>query len=587
MTTIRIFTDGSCLGNPGPGGFGFVAVKDEKILTEYSGSEVDTTNNRMELLGAIEAIKTINDTSLSSFHYPEDAKFEINTDSTYVKKGITEWIDSWKRNDWKRGKNGVLKNKDLWQILDQLVLNLNGRLSWKWVKGHSGNTWNDHVDKLAVAGAERAKESLNPQKHKGLTKSQKHALDLILSGKSVFITGPGGCGKTFLINHFVKHYKNGKNIGVTSTTGTSAIHIHGTTLHSWAGIGLGKGSVGAMSTHIKKKSYLRTKWREAQILIIDEISMLSPELFDKIEKVARMVRRINEPFGGLQLIVTGDFLQLPCVDSDKFCFEAQTWDACIDETIYMSENLRQSDPTWQKCLSEVRMGELSADSKKLLKSCARRKFKTSLDIRPTQLLPLNADVEEINQSCLEDCCQNNGNEVLVFPMEVELYDKKLKFKLDKFKKDCPAMENLNLVEGCQVMLLWNLDLEQGLVNGSRGVVVRFVNDLPLVRFLDGQTRLIDYHIWELEEDDKKIASIEQVPLKLAYAISIHKSQGCSLDYVVTDIGDVFEYGQAYVALSRVRSSKGLYIKNLKFNKIRANPTAKSYYQQLENIVHDK
>ena len=149
------------------------------------------------------------------------------------------------------------------------------------------------------------------------------------------------------------------------------------------------------------------------------------------------------------------------------------------------------------------------------------------------------------------------------------------------------MENLNLVEGCQVMLLWNLDLEQGLVNGSRGVVVRFVNDLPLVRFLDGQTRLIDYHIWELEEDDKKIASIEQVPLKLAYAISIHKSQGCSLDYVVTDIGDVFEYGQAYVALSRVRSSKGLYIKNLKFNKIRANPTAKSYYQQLENIVQDK
>ena len=246
----------------------------------------------------------------------------------------------------------------------------------------------------------------------------------------------------------------------------------------------------------------------------------------------------------------------------------------------MSENLRQSDPAWQKCLSEARMGELSAESRKLLKSCARRKFKSSLDIRPTQLLPLNADVEEINQSCLEDCCQNNGNEVLVFPMEIELYDKKLKFKLDKFKKDCPAMENLNLVEGCQVMLLWNLDLDQGLVNGSRGVVVRFVNDLPLVRFLDGQTRLIDYHIWELEEDDKKIASIEQIPLKLAYAISIHKSQGCSLDYVVTDIGDVFEYGQAYVALSRVRTSKGLYIKNLKFNKIRANPTARDYYNQL-------
>jgi ATP-dependent DNA helicase PIF1 len=189
-------------------------------------------------------------------------------------------------------------------------------------------------------------------------------------------------------------------------------------------------------------------------------------------------------------------------------------------------------------------------------------------------------VAEINQECLDELCEKTG-EVNDYVAELEVYDKKLPaFKIEKFKKDCPAVENLSLAVGCQVMLLWNLDLEQGLVNGSRGVVTRFINDIPLVRFLDGQSRLIDYHLWELEENDTKLASIEQLPLKLAYAISIHKSQGCSLDYVITDLDSIFEYGQAYVALSRVRTSGGLIIRNLRLKKIKANPKAKAYYQSL-------
>jgi ATP-dependent DNA helicase PIF1 len=591
MTTIKIYTDGSCLGNPGPGGFGYVAIKETSILAEYSGHAMCTTNNKMELQAAIEALASIygHEDSISSIPYTDDTLFELHTDSKYVKNGITDWVNKWRVNNWKNSKKEEVKNKELWVKLDALNQKLEGRVSWHWVKGHSGDVWNDYADKLAVEGAMVAKAEMEPKKKESgrdLTQSQQKALSFILDGKSVFITGPGGCGKTFLINYFVKKYRARKNIAVTSTTGTSAIHIRGTTIHSWAGIGLGRGSVYSIVTRIKKKKYLKEHWTGADILIIDEVSMLSPDLFDKLEQIAKTIRKSDEPFGGLQLIITGDFLQLPVINCDKFCFESMSWDSCIDETIYMRENLRQSDPSWQKCLDEVRIGEISPESKKLLKSCTKKKISKinkKADIKPTILFPLNADVEEINNNCLEEICQTSG-EVLDYEMEVEIYDRRNKtveIQVEKFKKNCPVGETLSLTVGCQVMLLWNMELENGLVNGSRGVVVKFMNDLPLVKFLDGQTRLIDYHLWELEDDDnKKIAGIEQIPLKLAYAISIHKSQGCSLDYVITDLSDVFEYGQAYVALSRVRTATGLFIKHLKFSKIKANPTAKAYYDAL-------
>jgi len=598
MATIKIYTDGSCLGNPGPGGFGYVAIKETSILAEYSGHALCTTNNKMELQAAIEALASIYDPedSISSIPYTDDTLFELHTDSKYVKNGITDWVKKWRVNNWKNSKKEEVKNKELWVKLDALNQKLEGRVSWHWVKGHSGDVWNDYADKLAVEGAMVAKAEMEPTKKESvkltpepiheLTQSQQTALTLIMEGKSVFITGPGGCGKTFLINYFVKNNKCRKNIAVTSTTGTSSLHIKGTTIHSWAGIGLGTGSVEYIIKKIRKKSYIKARWQRTEILIIDEVSMLSPILFDKIEAIARIIRKSTEPFGGLQLIITGDFLQLPVVNCDKFCFESENWNTCIDETVYMHENLRQSDPAWQKCLDEVRIGELSEESKKLLRSCTKNKIKNidkNLDIKPTNLFPLNADVQEINDKCLEDISQSSG-EVFDYEMEEEIYEKhnrSIPMLLEKFKKNCPVDETVSLTVGCQVMLMWNMDLDGGLANGSRGVVVKFIDDLPYVKFMDGQVRLIDYHIWELEDDRHNvILGIEQIPLKLAYAISIHKSQGCSLDYVITDLGEVFEYGQAYVALSRVRTSTGLFIKHLRFSKINANPVAKSYYDAL-------
>ena len=307
--------------------------------------------------------------------------------------------------------------------------------------------------------------------------------------------------------------------------------------------------------------------------------MLSDELLEKLNEIGKRVRSDKKPFGGLQVVFSGDFLQLPCIGSDNFCFEAKCWSEIIDESVYLMENMRQDQAEWQSCLNEIRMGEISESSSNLLAECLDRELDVSSGIEPTVLYPLNVDVSEINNERLERMSQESG-EILEYNSTVSLYDTKLKYKIEKFVKNCPAMENLQITIGCQVMLLWNLDFESGLVNGSRGVVLRFLDDKPIVKFLNGEVRLIDYHIWELEENDHKIGSIEQIPLKLAYALSIHKSQGCTLDYVITDLSSVFEYGQAYVALSRVKRVEGLSIRGFDLNRIKAHPKAVQFYKSL-------
>jgi len=576
MNSLNIYTDGSCLGNPGAGGYAYVVIIDDNIIQEKSGGLVQTTNNRMELTAANESIDFV------SQNFSE-IKVKILTDSKYVKNGAETWMKQWKSDNWTK-KKGEIKNLDLWKKLDSLMsqsAKLKIVISWEWVEGHSGDKWNEYVDKKARTKAEEfapgaSKISAGPS---GLTKSQEKAISLMISGKNILLTGPGGCGKTFLIKYFTRNYKTKFKIAVTSTTGTSALHINGSTLHSWAGIGLGSGSVGAMTTHIKKKKYLKTRWTETEILIIDEVSMLSGELLTKLNEIAKRVRRCEKPFGGLQVIFAGDFLQLPCVGSSEFCFEAPVWEEIVEECVYLKENMRQSQGAWQTCLNELRMGEISQDSYDLLENCLDRELDITDGIEPTILYPLNADVSEINNERLMQMAEQHG-EVFEYPNTVSLYDPKQKHKIEKFVKNCPAVENLSITIGCQVMLLWNLDFDSGLVNGSRGIVLKFIEDKPVVKFLNGTVRMIDYHVWELEENDRKIGSIEQIPLKLAYALSIHKSQGCTLDFVITDLQDVFEYGQVYVALSRVKKVEGLSIRGLDLNRIKAHPKAVEFYRNM-------
>lgn len=415
-----------------------------------------------------------------------------------------------------------------------------------------------------------------------LTDKQNKAYSLMAQGKNVFVTGAGGTGKTCVVKTFIKMYKEIKVIGVTSTTGISALLFGGTTLHSYLGIGLGTGSMDILCNKIFTRSYLRKRWCDLDILVIDEISMLSPALFDKLEAIARRVRHDERPFGGIQLILSGDFLQLPTVNCDDFCFEAVMWKSCIKNIVYLTEIMRQKDEKWQKCLNNVRVGKLPKTTRKLLQSRVGIELKNDHDIKPTKLYSTNYSVDYINNQELDKLAQQDPD-FYEYNLETHFYPgapKNREYIAQKYKKYCNAPETLQLCTGAQVMLLHNLDPLGGLVNGSRGVVKGFVGDSPIVKFLNGRELVIDFHTWECEEADKKIMRLVQIPLKLAYCITCHKSQGMSLDYAEIDLSNCFEYGMAYVALSRVKTIEGLSIIDLNFDKIKAHPKALDFYDEL-------
>jgi len=417
-----------------------------------------------------------------------------------------------------------------------------------------------------------------------LSEKQQYAYDLLKKGNNIFLTGPGGSGKTQIIKKFYKEYKYIKNIGMTSTTGISALLIGGSTLHSYLGIGLGKDDVELLYLKIKNRKKNLKKWLELDVLIIDEISMLSPILFDKLELLARKLRCNELPFGGIQLILTGDMLQLPCVNSMNFCFEAKTWSICIkpENIIYLKEIFRQDDPMFQDCLNEIRMGEPSEKTINLLNTRINADLKNDFGILPTKIYSLNKDVESENEKELDKLLLKNQNlEFFRYELTYDVLKKNMLYVEETVKKACNAPEILEICIGAQVMLIYNIDAEMGLVNGSRGVVVNFNDGLPVVKFLNGIEIMIDYNTWSVEEDGESIINILQIPLKVAYSCSIHKIQGITLDYVELDMKNIFEDGQAYVALSRARKLEGLCIKNFDEKKIFANKKAVNFYKNLD------
>ena len=396
-------------------------------------------------------------------------------------------------------------------------------------------------------------------------------------GKSIFLTGPGGVGKTALIKYFKEKIGGSRVIAITSTTGTSALLLNGTTLHSFLGIRTGSGSIENMVVDIQKKPHMVKKWRRVECLIIDEISMLDPDLFDKLEHMARIIRKNSYPFGGIQLVVSGDFLQLPCVGTDKFCFQAETWSYCLPHTVYLTEIIRQKDTEFQICLNTVRLGIMTQDVRNLIMSRIGATCTNKYNIIPTKLYSSNYEVDYINNIELDKLAKD-GRQFYGYTMDIETSHKS--YVVEKVKKNCNAQDEVELCIGAQVMLLKNLDIENGLVNGSRGIIIEFVEELPVVMFLNGVEKLIDIAEWEIMDGDKHVALIRQIPLKVAYAISIHKSQGCSLDCVEINLDSIFEYGQGYVALSRAKSLQGLSIVKVDFSKIRAHPIAVEYYNSL-------
>lgn len=401
---------------------------------------------------------------------------------------------------------------------------------------------------------------------------QKAALDIIKCGGNIFLTGAAGCGKSYTINEIVKWARSRKKrIAVTASTGNAAYLIRGKTIHSFLGIGLAvKSAVELADKIIHTKPHISKTLCELEILIIDEISMIDAELFDKISYVLSYVRDIKKPFGGVQIILCGDFCQLAPVKGD-YCFRATEWDKACIKVIELLQVMRQDkDEHFRDMLIELRWGRCSTEFYKLLKSLDK-----PLDLKgiePTVLYANNVNVDAINNKRYQELIEQQAKR-LVYTTKYS----QLKHATD-WATSLKIPNEIELCIGAQVVLTWNVSQEQGLINGSRGVVTNLTKEGPIARFVNGCECVIEPYTFTSEEDPRLWASF--VPLKLAYALTIHKSQGMTLDAAIIDIGkSIFTYGQAYVALSRVRSLECLQVLDIKKTSFKTHKDVIEFYKK--------
>ena len=383
------------------------------------------------------------------------------------------------------------------------------------------------------------------------SEEQQHAFDLFEQGKNIFLTGPGGTGKSKWIR--TVHQRCTKKLQVCAMTGCAAVLLdcNAKTLHSWAGIGLGDPSKALQN------KFVRDRWRTTDVLIVDEISMMSDVLFDMLNTLGKTIRRSTKPFGGIQLVFCGDFYQLPPVDG-QFCFEHAEWKKTFPETVQLTHLFRQPNETYQSILKEIRNGKLSDAYHALLKE------RMIPGNGCTRLVPTRKKADDINT---KEYAGLTGEEH-VYTMKVSTTNT---YDADALKKNMLCGETIKLKVGTKVMCIVNME---ELCNGSQGVVVGF-DGFPIVRFAQGDI-LMKPNIWTTDS-----SSITQVPLIYAWAITIHKAQGATLQEAELDLGnDVFECGQSYVALSRVVDISGLYLTGFNSQKIKLHPKVVEFYRQL-------
>lgn len=459
-----------------------------------------------------------------------------------------------------------------------------------------------------------------------LSEDQQDILKAVSSGKNVFITGPGGCGKSFIIQKIVDQCKQlNKNVQVCATTGCASILLKcsAKTIHSWSGIGISKMDDHAITTKIMMNAKKRKNWREVEILIIDEVSMMSQSLFQLLNHIGQRIRKNAKPFGGIQLICSGDFFQLPPVgnkndpESGLFCFESELWDTVFDEQILLDKLFRQTDPEYINILHEIREGHLSKKSYELLSTRVRKKEELTDELYKyaVYLLPIKKQALEMNQTNLHKIkepeyrfeaetkyqAQTSIHTHKPESNPVKLSKPQIKTETDYLLKNALFDTTLVLKKGCKVMCIVNLDMDNGIFNGSIGEIIDFKYDIdtdkekgmvlqhetlstlksqpyPLVKFKNGYTKLIRPYEWKSETVNG--LTVKQIPIILAWGITIHKSQGSTLENAIIDLGkSVFENGQTYVALSRVKSLQGLYLTDFQPSKIRANSKVKTFYER--------
>lgn len=435
---------------------------------------------------------------------------------------------------------------------------------------------------------------------------------LIQEGKNVFITGGAGTGKSYTLNKLKEQFK--ERLHLTSTTGISAINIKGQTIHSWAGIGIANRPLHQTVESIKKNGALYKQILLCKMLAIDEISMLRGDVMEYINQTLKFIRGNEEPFGGIQIILIGDFFQLPPVSEASvelkeldFCFKSKAWKELNPSIVLLEEVKRQSDPKYIQALNSIREGKTSASD--LIVIWEREeliKKEAYFDKDKLHLFATNKEADNHNRLCLNsidkpsyvfgaedriDWCTMN---------EIILKSEKVNeafYETDAgkgFDRDCRAPRTLELKEGCRVMLLKNLDVKAELANGSCGTVTKLKNDYIEIQFDCGIKRAVSIEEYELTRvmnhrqtgaSKRKIVR-KQYPLRLAYGITIHKSQGMTFDELVVHCDKIFAEGQAYVALSRTRKLEGLYPISFDPNKVIVSEAVIQFYESFSLCVEN-
>jgi ATP-dependent DNA helicase PIF1 len=405
---------------------------------------------------------------------------------------------------------------------------------------------------------------------------QLQALRILLDGQSVFLTGPPGAGKTYVLNQFIKlATKQGKNVAVTASTGIAATHIGGTTIHSWSGLGIRETLSDYDRTRLRETDRLVKRYNATDILVIDEVSMLHGRRLDMVNEACKLLRSSDEPFGGLQVVLVGDLFQLPPInrggEAVDFAHQSAAWQELNPTICYLTEQHRQANDGLLDLLQAMRRGDVNEMHEVMLQE--RLQQKPGSDHAVTRLYSHNIDVETINDRHLKAI----EREAKVFTMRTS----GTSAKIEQLVKSVLAPAKLELKIGAEVMFVAN-NFGAGFVNGTRGTVVAFHDDMPIVELLNGREVKVEQHSWALEEDGKKRAEVAQLPLRLAWAITIHKSQGMSLDAAEIDLSRSFTPGMGYVALSRVRSIDGVFLNGINQMALTMHPQIFTFDEHLRN-----
>jgi ATP-dependent DNA helicase PIF1 len=431
-----------------------------------------------------------------------------------------------------------------------------------------------------------------------LSLEQEQAMQVFQQGGNMFLTGPGGTGKTALIKKMVDLCKAmGKKVQVCALTGCAAVLLNcqAKTVHSWAGIGLANGEADFIVKRVVSNKYKSAVWKKNDVLIIDEVSMMSQKIFEILDGIAKQVRKDMRPFGGLQVIFSGDFYQLPPVDdrqnedpsASAFCFESPEWSNTFPVVVQLKKIFRQTDEVYTGILNQIRVGKLFKSALETLTPHIGKVLPETFV--PTILLPRRRDAELINAAELEKL---PGEKKVYTLTKAETLPEKAQAHVKFTPEQCEmehtflmnnimADKEIVLKKGAQVMCIANIDMESAepIVNGSQGIIIDFVGNLPLVQFNSGARRTVGYHTWNSETYPS--LGVKQIPLIYAWAITIHKAQGVSLDMAQIDAGsNIFECGQTYVALSRIKSLQGLYLTAFNPQKIKVNKKVQEYYKTL-------